>query len=201
MPNFDALRTSLAGPLSYLCKPQKPAELYALYTLNGTLEDTSNYHRDLSSSNMNFETNGLWTGAYGSTSITVNSLSEYTIDMMVCLKNLNYVNHLESNAWILRSVYGNSFRIADSSQNQIWAPTTASAGNILHVAIALKDGVLYGWVNGAFQGSKSASFASMTTLNLTQYGTVSNMRIVSKCLQTSGPFPVPNSYYTGFEAL
>ena len=44
MPNFDALRSAIIGPLAYICRPkEKPADLLCCFPLNDSALDVSRY--------------------------------------------------------------------------------------------------------------------------------------------------------------
>lgn len=200
MPNFDALRSAIIGPLAYMARPQKPAALYALYPFKDSLKDLSIYQRDISAS-VTYQTNGIWDMEVGSFTINIGNLSEYTIDFFICLKHgTDTATFLTSQEWNLYLNGWSGFKVTNQGGGVIWN-VTAGMGTILHIAIAQKDGVLYGWINGTYKGSYGSSLQALTALNLTNKGAFCNMRIVSKCLQTSGTFPVPATYYTGYEPL
>ena len=205
MPNFDALRTSTLGALSYICRPKvKPEDLYALYTFDNTLSDLSDHHRDIVASNISFENHGIWTMAQASTaaSISIGSLASYTVDFFVYVKSLNTVNIFESSAWAIRGLYGNTLKfVTMPSLGQIYAINSMSQDTTHHIAVSQQSGTLYMWIDGGFIGSSNASYNPMSLAGLTAYGAIANLRIVSKCLQTSGTFPVPSTYYTGYEVL
>ena len=200
MPNFDALRSAIIGPLAYMARPQKPAALYALYPFKDSLKDLSIYQRDISAS-VTYQTNGIWDMEVGSFTINIGNLSEYTIDFFICLKNTgDTATFLTSQEWNLKLSGWTNFVITNKNGSGIYS-VSARNGTVLHVAITQKDGVLYGWINGTFKGSYGSDLQALTALNLNNTGAFCNMRIVSKCLQTSGNFPVPATYYTGYEAL
>ena len=200
MTNFDSLRAGATGPLAYMARPQKPKELYALYPFKDSLKDLSIYQRDLSAS-VSYQTNGIWDMEVGSFTINIGNLSEYTIDFFLCLKNTgDTATFLTSQEWKLTLSGWSNFNILNKNNGSICS-VSANANTILHIAIAQKDGVLYSWINGTFKGSYGSGLQALTALNLNNKGAFCNMRIVSKCLQTSGTCPVPGTYYTGYEPL
>ena len=85
MPNFDALRSAIIGPLSFLCRPKvMPAEVQGIWTLNDTLDDISPNHRNLSNA-VTYE-DGYFAGTKSAklnASALGFSLSDFTLDFLV----------------------------------------------------------------------------------------------------------------------
>lgn len=205
MANFDALRSAIIGPLVYMARPQKPADLLLCVPCNGNLTDVSRYNRSLSvTGSPTFGTDdvGGYASGFNLQFDDFDTTQDLTFEGMFYYVSSNgspykFGSHYLYNTW---STTGYSFVISingsDSFQNQ------ACAAGWRHIAFVRKNGYLRMFHNGALIRQDSNNYA-VDFVSTTAFGNArfKNIRIVQKALGTDDYFPVPDSYYTGYEAL
>lgn len=230
MPNFDALRPAISGPLSYLCKPQKPTSLLGCWPLaGGSFDDVSVYG---GGSNLSSLTTSLNT-SYGFPLIFVNSQITFYFSLGKSLDptqdwSLDWTFLINGGygAGALMSIGGLVFNMTAAGwysgfSLDLGGTSLYSTGNVIkpqnvlyHIAIVYDSyaGKIRIFQNGSKQTEVQQSLSSMSevgslssTLNVS-YGTnpsfgFSNVRVVQKCVGTDISYPTPTSLYTGYEAL
>lgn len=82
--------------------------------------------------------------------------------------------------------------------------TDSSTPSRHHVAFVRKNNKTYCWIDGVLKingtyTSSSPAACIMIMLHSTEY--VQNLRLISRAVQTSGTFPVPATFYNGYESI
>ncbi|MBR0193357.1 MAG: hypothetical protein IJQ31_14955 [Thermoguttaceae bacterium] len=206
MPNFDALRASNIGALSYICRPKvKPAELLALYPFDGDLNDISNYGRTCSTSDYSFTNDGPFGKCLSFNGTVIHDASTaWSIDFFgqflisgSGVKVLNFSSSTQS-----AGLYGvNNDVICQITNTNLWFNT--GVGAFAHYALTYDGSVISGYANGVRKFQDTKALNAQTTISCIRkaYLKISNLRVVGKCLTTGTTFPVPTGFYTGFEDL
>lgn len=224
MPNFDALRSAIIGPLGYICRPKvKPSELLACYPLNGTKADISNYLRGDVYANQSTAYDNTSTPPSLKSSTAATTWNFYTAP-------LNLAQPWSFEFWIDGAQntivsLGLDFKIRAMSGDygayvgfEIWSGTsrlarsTAMYLNVAtpsweHHAFAYNGTTLYYYFNGvakysyttAPSGTQEACIIAEN--NTTYTKAVANARFVQKFVGTTSQYPVTATPFTGYEAL
>ena len=201
MPNFDALRSAIIGPLEYLCKRQPPAELLGLWTLQGSLNDLSRYGRNLAGSPSYTNTDPIYSNGF-TFALNAISLQDFSFDFLVQSGNYRPTSQwIYTNIWSfgVENYYGDCLTFIDEEGTKLAGPVYGYT----HIAVARKSGTVRFYKDG----NKLASFESatpLTSINMnfgSSGGKICNLRITSKGLGNASSFPVPQTLYTGYEVL
>lgn len=206
MPNFDALRPSVVGPLVYLSREiVKPAELLACFPFATDILDVSKYGRTFAESVTTTFLDGGPFGKYASIrgSFSHDLAGQWSIDFYAKFGTNSSQGYVQPSS-------SKNYGINGADQTAICQLTTtnyffaaSSAQNWTHFAITFDGSTLKGYTNGNISFSGSATLNSQTSVSI-GYGSVTNLcnlRVVGKVLGNGTTFPVPSSLYTGFEAL
>lgn len=207
MPNFDALRTSTLGALSYICRPKvKPAELLLLAPLQSDALDISRYNNTiLWTSPLTYDTGYMtYTMCHstGSMTATVDAdlTQPFSWECFIFDNNAKAAIFQVGNLLIrgYSSGSGPGFYVMKSGAGvQLYLTALTAA---YHVAFCNTGSTIYAYVNGTKIGSTNTSGMGNATLSM-QNGWFCNARFVKKALGTSTSYPVPATLYTGYEAL
>lgn len=207
MPNFDALRPAVSGPLSFISRPkEKPAELLLLAPLQTDALDISRYKETiLWTSPLTYDTgymNYTMCHSTGAMTATVDAdlTQPFSWECYLFDNNTKTAIFQVGNLLIrgYQSGSGPAFYVLKSGTGvklQLTALTSA-----YHVAFCNVGGTIYVYLNGSAFTSTNSSGMGSATLSM-QSGWFCNVRFVKKALGTSTTYPVPTSLYTGYEAL
>lgn len=218
MPNFDALRPAISGPLSYLCKPQPPIQLLGCWPLTSTTDkaDVSRYgHAYTGSLSAATQTNAL-AKVVPSTNqpflFDLNLGLPWSVDFFM---GLSHGAGLGSETGISIGDF-NSYLKSDSNQgahtdNISYNGTILATGNAklpatgAHVAFSYDGTTVRRFINGLLNLSATVTMSGTAPglsifVNNTSVWCFGNLRSVQKCLGTTS-YPVPSNFYTGFEPL
>lgn len=230
MPNFDALRPAISGPLSYLCKPTAPAELLGCWPFYGATSDVSRYDNTFPLTVNSYVTNGNFkyatftTSALGSLE-ALDLSGDWSLDffrgpdsqsfdwtkfLRIELGEFNLVvNTLKVTAY---DGMATDLRSGPRIGSHPDYPSLPSSP--VHIAVTHQNGYVRVYTNGALWAAGSGSSSSDGPINFTgsvgqlgltlfgsYTGSVANIRVVQKRLGTNSSFPVPSKPYTGYEAL
>lgn len=208
MPNFDAWRSAIIGPMAYLCKPQKPAELYLLMPCQYNINDISRYSHTI--------TNTLGTATYATAPFGVGANNlQFRIDLpeIFTLEFFATMRDTELNASSFQVVfqenrfYSNRWNsdfqfmrgLPSSGSYTAWTRVGAYT-DFIHFAFVKSSGKIKAFFQGAIwqewdeNGTTGCSITSTTTA-------INNLRIVAKDMTVNGKIIVPSSLYTGYEPL
>lgn len=208
MPNFDALRPAVVGPLSYLCKPQKPADLLGLWTFQGNLDDLSRYGHTLSSlSSYSFTTAGYGQAITNATGAFPCSVSgDFSFEWIISAPPDGGHQGFVVLNWDFRNAY-------NYGGNGLWYYSVGGGGGsyvgditpytaMMHVALVRRSTTLYVFINGIKKATIPSASGTLGNIsfNCTSQN-LQNVRLVGKALGTTTSYPVPSGIYTGYEAL
>lgn len=202
MPNFDALRSAVVGPLSYLCKPQKPEELLGLWTLQGNLGDLSRYDRKLNAMNAPTYSSGGYglCASMASAVVSIPVSGNFSLEFIGLPVTSFFIGTYE---FRYGNGYGNWWLYVYNGSSQVTNKNLTEGGGTdnlySHCAMCRIGSTLYFSYNGTVKHSMSFS-NDLTSLSITSPA-IQNVRLVSKALGTSSSYPVPSNLYTGFEPL
>ena len=201
MPNFDALRSAIIGPLSYLCRAKvKPASLKILIPAQGSLEDLSPYKQTIAASGV------LYDSSLTNYKMAYNQMVNYTYDATqnFTIELFGYASGLANPAFSLGGMYlgwfsaGVGTHLMDNGGNQLI--TSNSTSGVKHLAFVKSGSTLYMYKDGSRVGSTSSLPTGIFTMQNTNFRWY-NLRIIQKALTTGETFPVPSAPYTGYEEL
>lgn len=209
MPNFDALRPAVVGPLSYLCKPQKPADLLGLWTFQGNLDDLSRYGHNLSSlSSYSFTTAGYGqaiTNAIGAFPCSV--AGDFSFEWIIS-GTPEYYGHqgLVVLNWDFRNQYdyGNNalYYYVVGTNTRTYIDNISPYTAMMHVALVRRSTTLYVFINGIKKTTISSASGTLGNISFDcSYQNLQNVRLIGKALGTTTSYPVPSGIYTGYEPL
>lgn len=220
MPNFDALRSAIIGPLEYICRPKlPPSELCGCWPLG--VNDTSDHSRYGGS----FLAGGsvAWDQNY-SLPIVATSAFPLTFNLG---RGINvaqdfaaeFMFHSSSSYATIQMTFGDftlkTARDGGTNKQVFYAyfgTSYVKVGNLTdtalnHICIYRKDGTLYGAANGA-AAALNSSWSATGTVTSATISTASaviqgacNARFCQTGVGNSSSFPVPATLYTGYEAL
>lgn len=209
MPNFDALRPAVLGPLAFMAREiVKPDALLACFPLSTDILDVSKYGRIFAPSATPSFVEGGPFGSYASIrgSFSHKLAGQWSIDFYA-----NFGNDA-GNGYILPSSSTNYGIKGSSSDLKVLcqiAPTNywfapSSTGTWTHFAITYDGTTFKGYTNGNVSFSATATLKSQTSVTI-GYGSGStnlcNLRVVGKVLGNGTLYPVPSTLYTGYEVL
>ena len=216
MPNFDALRAGVVGPLAYMCKPEIPADLLALFPMDGSMNDLSRYGRTMSiTTTPTYTTDGpLGKCAAFKGSFTHNQTTPFTIDFFANFPNSGAGNgNFFPNCSLFGSagnngggIYGTTVAghsaefLLQITGSNLWLG--GSAGTFSHFALTYDGTTLCAYIDGVRTQAVTVTLNPQSTIHLVAGNTkYCNLRVVGKCLASGSTFPVPSDFYTGFEPI
>lgn len=212
MPNFDALRTSTLGALSYLCKPQPPQELLGCWPISHSQADVSRYGHPIATS-LTYSSGGTITNGaksdFQTDFQTLNFSGDWSLDFHF------YKSHQRANCVFLQigNLYLGQKNNAGIKQGIWWGGTSLGGDFGYEVADGYQafcktGNTLYIYTNGAKVATVDASSFAGTSAGMTvgfhNYSgssIIQNLRVIQKAIGTASGYPVTTSLYTGYEAL
>lgn len=210
MPNFDALRSAIIGPLEYICKPEPPAELLALYTMDGSLTDLSRYngHFTTTQGPVYSDDGPLGKSALVCGGFTHPATTNFSIDFFATVYKGTGINFSSGNwegvtpSGIIYDVgYGGRTIVRLLGKGE-YLMTVMSSDVTYHYAFTYDGSKLRCFKNGSLSLTIAGTMNTQSGITIpTNLWKLSNLRVVGKVLGTSSSFPVPSTLYTGYEAL
>ena len=220
MPNFDALRSSILGPLEYICRPKlPPAELCGCWPLGvNDMADKSRYGGAFLAGgtaawDQNYSLPIMATSAFPLT-FSLGRGIDVSQDFAV-----EFMFHSSSPYAAIQMTFGDfTLKIArDGGTNKLdfyayFGTAYVNVGHLTdialnHVCIYRKNGVLYAAANGTAK-ALTASWSATGSVNSATISSTSsviqgacNVRFCRTGVGTSSSFPVPASLFTGYEVL
>lgn len=221
MPNFDALRSAIIGPMAYICRP-KPVTPCFLFPLNQTtscLVGNGNISFGGGSSIKYGLATRPWyclllfqgyENCYSTLTASTTDIvgDEWTLEFFCdwyaadrnayCTLNFAGFQYKRTKNALTSFTFGGS---SISLKSHTYSALT-------HSAFVYTGGKLRIFENGSLIDAVTLSLAPnpqsaiINTTQIQQTGVyLSNLRLVPKALGTSTSFPVPSTLYTGYEAL
>lgn len=216
MPNFDSLRTSTLGALSYLCKPQKPVALAGCWPLFGDGKDVSRYGHPLGGSltysNVGDLTNALVMPNDTSISFACNPIvmgGDWSIDVHfykghananpVSIQLGDFIFVEQNNDGVTSGIFIGSTKIDNG-------PTRGTQSG--YYGIVKSGTTIYVYRTGSkiitINNVEISGTANTLIVKMHQYtGTnaIQNLRIAATAISTGATYPVQAAAYTGYEPL
>jgi len=204
MPNFDAWRSAIIGPLEYICRPkEKPDELLACFPFNGDLLDVSKYGCMYAAESSSF-TDGGPLGKYATLkgSFVHTTTTTFSIDFFA-----NFGNGGSYGMVMPSSTLGSGGGLYGTNNDTLLQMTNSNlymnCGNSTwkHYALTYNGTTLKAFANGALKITATATLNLQSMITMVNATKISNLRVVGKVIGDGTTYPVPSTFYTGFEPL
>ena len=213
MASFDAIRSAAVGAIGYLCKPQPPLILAGCWPLTSSTDkaDVSCYGNNYTGA-LNATTYNALAKVVPTTNqaflFDLNLGQPFSVDFFLGVSNGAGRGSVTGISIGSLSIYLKSDS-GGSVDNISYGGDILASGNAKlpyngsHVAITYDGTTVRRFINGILNLSATvtmsgtASGFSIFENSVTCFG---NLRVVQKCLGTTS-YPVPSTFYTGYEVL